>query len=1041
LFLELWSSHPEGFPLPAGCYFSKPLRERDRDTGWGPFYREIHIVFRERNGLRSSLSGERYQIVMNAQVGSFDTGHHMLDLYSMCYETTGCGTPYKVFEHQVAAASSSSQARAGNRDPKLYSVEVQNQNSAGYVDLSAQTAMRLKLSAVGEDSLAIIARSIIRIYMTPLTQWNLVALTCKNALDTAINCTADETVANSGRNDVIVLVLPDSIESITRSSPQSIVIHDFDLPVGGSLPNRLGVQVTKEDDTKPSFRLSSGMIMISPRDKAKIGQLVMIGRTGYGSKPFVGDIGNVLVVRLQFLATVRTGSKAASISILMPEGYSCSVPDPNSGASSLLASDDLFTENPFVTPFKIDSNGDGAPDNNAGFLSTLSQDGNWDTSSGNICRYVMSPDMAVFAGQVTYVKLVVNNSMKPLNRYDPANVWRIQLSGLGTSASVPLLGNVFPAISLGSNMPEDTRFSSLFGTNAAVITKVQRESMQPRAFVQSLPNQPHLQYLRIFFRTTRAAGTSGLIVLDAPDDFDFADKCKVKDLEDAYYLASFHRPLVNRLDRVGACSGSRYPTTAATLNSAQILVLGELGSDASNLFYAFEIQTQYPATYTPRHQTEWRIWIRNSLGHTMEGSYSTIPFNPNQNSSQDAFYHKSFGMYQAGIDGISFLLSSIWPYTKSREFAKVYVWPISFNETIRSSLRLTAPVGFRWNTDVASSFEKTLPVFDIGAKEISAPVVENSNQLVWESVVFVGKAVYNFAAEIKVPDEHPVTASNDFFLEIGFHARSSSKRIGAGAFLYTTTTTSIPIPAPLGVETFTSESALSGSVRLQVETTAGFFKWDQVLIGGAERKQLVGFGSFLLDSPLTYSYPLGTKVERLPQGWALYRFTWTKLRSGQRPVERVQLGEVLFRYKGARLDLSQATAHTLDGASLPGQDPSFAIDGVSTTKWLDLGGRPLLINFPQQVNIDSYTFFTASDTPERDPVRWRLEGSNDGGITFDFLSLVNSDAPAPQDRGSLYLEWFRVPPCYEKKGLDRHSQCIDTNTLIQRGLASADSPI
>merc|ERR1712048_1411835 len=100
---------------------------------------------------------------------------------------------------------------------------------------------------------------------------------------------------------------------------------------------------------------------------------------------------------------------------------------------------------------------------------------------------------------------------------------------------------------------------------------------------------------------------------------------------------------------------------------------------------------------------------------------------------------------------------------------------------------------------------------------------------------------------------------------------------------------------------------------LHVESTDGFFQWDQVMIGGLERKQIVEFGSIVLDSPLKYTHPPGSRIERLPQGWALYRFTWTKLRSGTRPLERAQIGEVLLRYQGARLDLSAATAHVLDG--------------------------------------------------------------------------------------------------------------------------------
>merc|ERR1712066_1067580 len=113
-------------------------------------------------------------------------------------------------------------------------------------------------------------------------------------------------------------------------------------------------------------------------------------------------------------------------------------------------------------------------------------------------------------------------------------------------------------------------------------------------------------------------------------------------------------------------------------------------------------------------------------------------------------------------------------------------------------------------------------------------------------------------------------------------------------------------------------------------------------------------------------------------GWELYRFVPIKLRvqpndgnvDGQ---SIVQLGELVFRNNGRRLDMKGAVASVVGEDSPQGEGPSKAIDDDSQTKWTDFGMRRLSIRFPKRVAVDSYTFFTASDAAERDPIRWRLE--------------------------------------------------------------------
>merc|ERR1712166_972487 len=98
------------------------------------------------------------------------------------------------------------------------------------------------------------------------------------------------------------------------------------------------------------------------------------------------------------------------------------------------------------------------------------------------------------------------------------------------------------------------------------------------------------------------------------------------------------------------------------------------------------------------------------------------------------------------------------------------------------------------------------------------------------------------------------------------------------------------------------------------------------------------------------------------------------------------------------------------GHSPVGEEPARAIEGLSQTKWVDMGLRPLNIKLPQATPVDSYTLITANDYLDRDPVQWRLEGSNDGGVSFDVIHEVLADYMVPTDRNQM-LEWFRIPIC------------------------------
>ena len=106
-----------------------------------------------------------------------------------------------------------------------------------------------------------------------------------------------------------------------------------------------------------------------------------------------------------------------------------------------------------------------------------------------------------------------------------------------------------------------------------------------------------------------------------------------------------------------------------------------------------------------------------------------------------------------------------------------------------------------------------------------------------------------------------------------------------------------------------------------------------------------------------------------------YRFTPVKLRNGA-AANSVQMSELqLF------LGATQRTGAQVSnpGGNNPGNEgPNNLVDNNTNTKWLDFNRNPVILNYGTPVVVDSYRWATANDANERDPIRWLLEGSNDG---------------------------------------------------------------
>jgi len=146
------------------------------------------------------------------------------------------------------------------------------------------------------------------------------------------------------------------------------------------------------------------------------------------------------------------------------------------------------------------------------------------------------------------------------------------------------------------------------------------------------------------------------------------------------------------------------------------------------------------------------------------------------------------------------------------------------------------------------------------------------------------------------------------------------------------------------------------------------------------------------------------------------RFKATKLRNGT-ATGLVQLAEFGFQNNGNAVAISSVT--NPGGNNPVNEEVDKVIDGLTTTKWLDTTNGYLIFdlgepNPPLDENrVTDYSFITANDATDRDPLQWTLEGSNDQ-TAWTLIENVNFDYPTTLTRftstRSIPLPGASLPP-------------------------------
>ena len=136
-----------------------------------------------------------------------------------------------------------------------------------------------------------------------------------------------------------------------------------------------------------------------------------------------------------------------------------------------------------------------------------------------------------------------------------------------------------------------------------------------------------------------------------------------------------------------------------------------------------------------------------------------------------------------------------------------------------------------------------------------------------------------------------------------------------------------------------------------------------------------------------------------------FKFTVLDVANATRADATVQLSEFLIGMDAVLVNYTDAVATNPGGNNPSGEEAPMAIDNSTATKWLDFTSSDLIIDFQKSVTMNSYTFITANDYPERTPRNWVLYGSDDDTT---YVKIDSQNMTVVPDTALTQLEWICV---------------------------------
>jgi hypothetical protein len=117
--------------------------------------------------------------------------------------------------------------------------------------------------------------------------------------------------------------------------------------------------------------------------------------------------------------------------------------------------------------------------------------------------------------------------------------------------------------------------------------------------------------------------------------------------------------------------------------------------------------------------------------------------------------------------------------------------------------------------------------------------------------------------------------------------------------------------------------------------------------------------------------------------YTYYRWQITQAKTSPPQANCVQAAEFVFQLNGVDQSMTGVTMSNPSGSNPSGEESSKLIDGLLTTKALDLNFvsngnvTNFIFRFPTAKSFNGYRWATANDEESRDPKSWTISGSND----------------------------------------------------------------
>mmetsp|Transcript_863 Transcript_863/g.1807 ORF Transcript_863/g.1807 Transcript_863/m.1807 type:complete len:3591 (+) Transcript_863:462-11234(+) len=814
LFVELWSTDSEGFPFPKGCYYSGKYTDKE-EGGGETTWREFTIIFEKSSGIKHichDASGAAiacvYQMVLYGMSRpSLVAGGNYVDLYTKCDGCAADGSDI-VFERGVTAFNVDSNAPSlvgktqppgtANGDPGIDKFMVIYDSGARYRDIGVSgryATFDIRMVAKS-PSKAIGSQNILRFFLMPLLQWTLssssTTVQCRDHFSGLIsyNCgpagTANPTLSAScyavspwdaSRRNAIKVTMPaDMKDPVTDQKTHSLRFISLETPKSGFFNKRWGIQLSKADDSAPSWSWTDGFFLKEPEGAETSGRVVINGQTGYGPKPFKTEIGNKVYVRIQLGATIWNNGKpdAGTFTLKLPAAsgktYTCQVVGAGAVPTSL-------------PPF-YDFDQDGYLDANFGVLGTYTDEGYWAAQSGPDCDYFLSHYQAIHAGQVFYIELTVTNPDNAMTKDDPSNEWRIKLrsKGVGGEAAVDMPNTGGYTFLNSENAVNKAGQPKLWYKNLGVLDEVQQPVLQPLSLKAGSIAAPTETQLYVFFQVQSFIGRMGFVKLDAPCGYDFGSACKASSLPPFYYdFSDISVAPTRNFTRIESCTGKNIVdfcgSSTTKFNRARIMVADNI---VANGKYGFQITVTLATDYSQATQNGWKLFLADSRDYVVDGVMDTLNFlrNPLADGSETSQTDKAFGLYKGdfGTMPLSIKLNSMTPTSQAGNFGTMMTFDgILVPTAVATTLRIVAPAGFKFNGKPSGLVDSFIGFPDGSAgralwKCDAPPKIETiiQNQLRFQNCQFAANVMYGFSIEVQVPNFSPSDTGNIFIIEMGY---------------------------------------------------------------------------------------------------------------------------------------------------------------------------------------------------------------------------------------------------------------------------------